>query len=264
MEIMQTVKALKIKIHLPSAHFRYPFTYQKRYTYPLPLYSTVLGFLTNLFNPEREKPLDKIKQNFEGLCIAICGSFETKTITTHWYRNLSKKAHIDRFFSPKNRYLDLQVEHPGGQSPVKLEVLRNVKVFVYLKGETEKLKTIETRINRELGEVIDTPHLGRAEDIIADIKASFVDLKKERFAGNLKRYFWIPKDSVKNSQPLGLLQKIPFCVIQKEPYRVFKFIEVYLNEGEFLLSDEVWVDPTEPQPVFFTKISCAGNNSISS
>jgi len=254
-----TAKALKIKITLPSAQFRYPFTYQKRYTYPIPPYSTVLGFLTNLFNPEREKPFEEIKEIFEGLEIAVCGSFETKTISQHWYRNLSKKAHVNRFHSPKNRYIDFQVEHPGGQSPIKLEVLRNVVVFVYLKGEEEKLQQIEKRINEELGEVIETPHLGRAEDIISDLEASFVNLKKNLFVGKLNRYFWIPKEAVNTSHPLGLLQKVPLCLIQKEPYRIFKFKEVYLNEGLFppyTLKEPIWVDSEEPQPAFFTKITC--------
>ena len=260
------MKTLKIKITLPSAQFRYPFTYQKRYTYPLPPYSTVLGFLTNLFNPEREKSLEEIKQIFEGLEIAVCGSFETKTITQHWYRNLSLKAHKARFYSPQNRYIDFQVEHPGRQSPIKLEVLRNLVVFVYLKGEEKKLQKLEKRINQELGEVIETPHLGRAEDIISDLKASIAELEQDLFVGKLNRYFWIPKDAVNTSRPLGLIQKIPFCLIQREPYRIFKFKEVYLNEGLFppyTLKKPVWVDPEEPQPVFFTKITCEEGNQNS-
>ncbi len=258
----ETAKALKIKITLPSAQFRYPFTYQKRYTYPIPPYSTVLGFLTNLFNPEREKAVEEIREIFEGLEIAVCGSFETKTISQHWYRNLSKKAHSNRFHSPQNRYIDFQLEHPGGQSPIKLEVLRNVVVFVYLKGEEEKLQQIEKRINEELGEVIETPHLGRAEDFISDVEASFVELRREKFFGKLDRYFWIPVEVAKElgaNRPLGLLQKIPLCLIQKESYRIFKFQKVYLNEGLFTpytFESELLIDPQEPQPVFFTKISC--------
>jgi CRISPR-associated protein Cas5t len=258
----ETEKVLKIKISLPSAQFRYPFTYQKRYSYPIPPYSTVLGFLTNLFNPEREKPLEEIKQIFESLEIAVSGEFETKTVNQYWFRNLSKKAHEKRFHSPKNRYWDFQVEHPGGQSPIKLEVLRNVKVFVYLRGDKDKLKQIERRINEELGEVIETPHLGRAEDFISDVEAHFVELRREKFFGKLNRYFWIPAEVAKElgtNRPPGLLQKIPLCLIQKEPYRIFKFQKVYLNDGLFTpytFESELLIDPRESQPVFFAKISC--------
>jgi len=261
-------KTLKIKIFLPSAQFRYPFTYQKRYSYPIPPYSTVLGFLTNLFNPKREKPLEEIKQIFEGLEIAVSGEFETKTVNQYWFRNLSKDAHNKRFHSPQNRYLDFQIEHPGGQSTIKLEVLRNVKVFVYLRGDEDKLKQIERRINEELGEVIETPHLGRAEDFISDVKAIFVNLQKEYFFGRVNRYSWIPQEEVQKlgiDRPLGLLQKIPLCLIQKEPYRIFKFKKVYLNDGLFspyTIKKKVWVDPSEDQPVFFTKISCAQTTEV--
>jgi len=45
---MQAMKALLIQIYQPTAHFRIPFTYQRRHTYPIPPYSTVIGLLCNL------------------------------------------------------------------------------------------------------------------------------------------------------------------------------------------------------------------------
>ena len=256
------IRALRIKINLPSAHFRYPFTFQKRYTYPIPPYSTVLGFLTNLFNPEREIPLKEIRKEFEGLEIAVGGNFESKTVNQYWFRNLSSNSHKSRFYSPYNREKDFQVEHPGGQSPIKIEVLIGVEVFIYLKRNEEKLKKIEERINYELGEMIETPHLGRAEDIISDINAEFVDLYEGKFFGNIKRYFWIPNEGKFKNKNLGLLQKIPFCQIPDNPkdFRIFEFKEVYLSEGNFprIANVETFIDEELNQPVFFTTITCGG------
>jgi CRISPR-associated protein Cas5t len=257
----EKIQALRLKISLPSAHFRYPFTFQKRYTYPIPPYSTVLGFLTNLFNPEREKTLEEIRRELEGLEIAICGNFESKTINQYWFRNLSEKYHIQRFYSPYNRILDFQVEHPGGQSPIKVEVLKDVLVFVYLNGDREKLHKLENRINHALGEMIEMPHLGRAEDIISDIIVEFIELKKSKFVGKVNRYFWIPNEGDFKNKSLGLLQKIPFCKLNdSRDFRLFQFKEVYLNEGNFPPQASVisFVDKELNQPVFFTTITCGG------
>ena len=255
------IQALRIKINLPSAHFRYPFTFQKRYTYPIPPYSTALGFLTNLFNPEREEPLEKIREKFEGLEIAICGHFESKTTNYYWFRNLSKDAHKERLFSPYNREMDFQIEHPGGQSPINIEILREVEVFIYVKGEEEKLSELENRINHKLGEMIETPHLGRAEDIISDISAELIELQEDRFIGKVKRYFWIPNEGTFKGKDLGLIQKIPLCKLKdSKKFRLFHFKEVYLNEGNFPPQADIvtFVDEELNQPVFFTRIACGG------
>jgi len=256
-------EALRITLELPVAHFRYPFTFQKRYTYPIPPYSTVLGFLTNLFNPERERPLREIKEIFEGLEIAVSGYFGSKSVNQYWFRNLSEKAHTKRFHSPRNRRLNFETEHPGGQSPIRIEVLRDVKIFIHLRGPEEKLLRVEERINRQLGEVIETPHLGRAEDIVSDIATEWVKLQKGEFMGRLNRYFWIPNEGPFKNKRLGLLQKVPFCQLDNpHDFRLFQFKEVYLNDGNFPLQKavETFIDKELRQPVFFTKISCGGQN----
>jgi len=70
------MKALLIKIYQPTAHYRMPFTYQRRHTYPIPPYSTVIGFLCNMLgiihqDNEWYKKLKKCK-------LSISGRFEQK------------------------------------------------------------------------------------------------------------------------------------------------------------------------------------------
>jgi len=43
---------LRLQLYQPHAHFRIPFSYQRRHTYPIPPYSTVIGFLSNLLGYE--------------------------------------------------------------------------------------------------------------------------------------------------------------------------------------------------------------------
>jgi CRISPR-associated protein Cas5, N-terminal domain len=45
---MSSLKTLRLKIYQPQAHYRVPFTYQRRHTYPIPPYSTVIGLLCNV------------------------------------------------------------------------------------------------------------------------------------------------------------------------------------------------------------------------
>ncbi|MEM4314681.1 MAG: CRISPR-associated protein Cas5, partial [Thermoplasmata archaeon] len=82
------MRSLKLKIYQPHAHYRIPFTYQRRHTYPIPPYSTVIGLLCNILgirNIEgKEEPC--MNQNcscdyhkLKNIKISICGKFESKT-----------------------------------------------------------------------------------------------------------------------------------------------------------------------------------------
>ncbi|MGB9677695.1 MAG: CRISPR-associated protein Cas5, partial [Candidatus Ratteibacteria bacterium] len=42
------MKVSKLKIYQPQAHYRIPFTYQRKHTYPIPPYSTIIGLLCNV------------------------------------------------------------------------------------------------------------------------------------------------------------------------------------------------------------------------
>ncbi len=99
---MQPIKALKLKIYQPSAHYRVPFSYQRRFTYPIPPFSTVKGLLCNLLGITDQNYGDFV----EGLHIAVLGRYESLTREYTWFRNLSKKSHIDRFHTVSNRIIE--------------------------------------------------------------------------------------------------------------------------------------------------------------
>ncbi|MCX7640471.1 MAG: CRISPR-associated protein Cas5, partial [Pyrinomonadaceae bacterium] len=121
---------LRIEIYQPQSHYRIPTTYQRRHTYPIPPYSTLIGFLCNTLGINDQRLKRKIDE--EEIClydelkkikISIAGCFESKVTEYIWFRNLSKEKHEKRFGYAENRYIGGHIEHIGGQSPILIDTL---------------------------------------------------------------------------------------------------------------------------------------------
>ena len=185
---------LRIVIHQPQAHYRIPFTYQRRHSYALPPYSTIIGFFCNACgiddqNNELYKTLTKSK-------ISIAGRFENKTTEMIWFRNLSKKAHTDTFGDISIREKNGNLCHPGGQSPIKIDVLENVELVIHIHhDEKEKLEQIEQKLKNPK-ERLQPLHIGRAEDWIVYQDISIIEddiIEYQRHDGQYPYFFWIPE-----------------------------------------------------------------------
>ncbi len=158
-------KILKIKIYQPDAHYRVPFSYQRRFTYPIPPFSTVKGLICNLMGI-RDESDELFRKMKEGLSLGIYGRYESLVKEYVWFRNLEKKSHVARFKTVKNRYIDCIPQHPGGQMPVIVDVLHNVNLIIYLyHSDTEFLKEIEVAFENPTKRYSPI-HLGRAEDLV--------------------------------------------------------------------------------------------------
>ena len=123
------MKLLRIKIYQPHAHFRIPFSLQRRHTYPIPPYSTVIGFLINLlgiFDTNEKIYQDGLKK----IKISISGNFKSKTVEYIWLRNSSKKSRKERFEPYSNRTLNEEIENYGGQIPTKIDVLNDIRLLI--------------------------------------------------------------------------------------------------------------------------------------
>jgi len=259
---MNELEVLRVKIYQPQAHFRIPFTYQRRHTYPIPPYSTFIGLLCNILGIRNDKgkgePCENSNcncdyHNLKKLKISICGRFESKTTEYIWFRNLRKNSHEERFASYKNRYVSGHIEHIGGQMPVPIDVLNDVKLWFYLYHEDKEFL-------EKIGENFKSPtsriyplHLGRAEDwiVIEDVK--FTKLTKKRILyGDV--FSWIPEriyfDGNFNFKRVsGLLYKLPTFYAKVDGKRNFKYENVKLNDG--VIKDvEFYYDSEEEKPVF--------------
>lgn len=261
------MKLLRIKIYQPQAHYRIPFAYQRRHTYPLPPYSTVIGFLINalgIFNQEDELYKNGIKH----LKISIAGRFESKITEYIWFRNLSKEKHIQRFSYVENRELNGHVEHIGGQSPMSIDVLNDMHVLIYLFHPEQKyLEQIKDEISNP-NHRLEVLHLGRAEDwIVLEEEPMYLDsdrLEHKRWDADYNHFFWVPKkaftiDSHKTDYYNidGLLYNLPtFCEIEnyqntfnRHGVRRFEYMRTKLNDGK-IKETELLLDKELNLPIF--------------
>ncbi|NLC06575.1 MAG: type I-B CRISPR-associated protein Cas5 [Syntrophomonadaceae bacterium] len=201
---MPSIKALRISVSLPNAHFRVIHSNSPCKTYPLPPYSTVIGFLANILGDK-----DKINQMLdETFALGILAKHKYLTREYTWLRNLSPASHRSRFCSNTNRKWQELPEHPGGQSPMVVEVLNQVQVYLYLCHSNSSLL-------QELQQNITAPekwfshlHLGRSEDWAMVESANMIDLSVSNSVEDLKEagsyYQWMPD----SKHTFGLNDKI--------------------------------------------------------
>lgn len=246
------MKVLRIKIYQPTAHYRLPFTYQRRHTYPIPPYSTVIGFFCNLLGIDSQK--NELYQKLKKTRISISGRFESKITEYIWFRNLSKAAHTKRFSYVNNREINGHVEHIGGQSPMSIDTLNDVHITIHLayNGEDNFLEFVKSEIENPVNR-LEPLHLGRAEDwIVIEEEPKLFDLSElvyDRYDGNYKNFFWIPekfigKDKNEETNEVfdGLLYNLPTFVTIKDyetthnrhGIREFETIRTKLNDGLFI------------------------------
>lgn len=187
---------LRLSIYQPQAHYRVPFTYKRRHTYPIPPYSTIIGFLCNVSGvDDQEKKI--YKEIISKLKISISGKFKLKNTEMIWFRNLSKDAHEKTYGSIDVREKNGNVGHIGGQSPIKIDVLEDIELFIYLYHDNkEYLNSLkENLINPR--ERLQVMHIGRAEDWIIYKDEPKVlnnsELIAQRKDADYGLFFWIPE-----------------------------------------------------------------------
>lgn len=245
------MKVLRIKIYQPTAHYRLPFTYQRRHTYPIPPYSTVIGFFCNLLGIDNQE--NELYQKLKQTRISISGRFDSKITEYIWFRNLSKTAHIGRFGSESNREINGHVEHIGGQSPMSIDTLNEVHITIHLANEDESfLSDVKAAVENPIKR-LEPLHLGRAEDwIVIEDEPALFDLSEfeyDRKDGNYKNFFWIPDKFVgengedkTNESFDGLFYNMPTFVTIKNyettqnrhGIREFETMRTKLNDGLFI------------------------------
>jgi len=183
------MKVLRLKIYQPSAHYRIPFTSARRHTYPIPPYSTVIGLICNVLGIENQEN-ENFKKLKKGLSLAIYGKYKFLNREYIWLRNLNEKDHERRFGCSDRRIIDQLPEHPGGQIPVRVDVLEEVKLLIYIKYNDEKFL-------QEIKDAFENPrkrnspiHLGRAEDWVIFEEINMIELNREKtpLYGRLKDY----------------------------------------------------------------------------
>jgi len=270
------MKVLKLKIFQPTAHYRIPFTFARKHTYPIPPYSTVIGLICNVLGIERQDGEFEILKN--GLSLAIYGKYKFLNREYVWLRTLSKEEHNRRFGYPENRIIDQMPEHPGGQIPTRIDVLENVNLLIYIKHEDEKFLERMKNAFENPEQRIYHLHLGRAEDLVVfEGIDDEIKIEKKPLYGKLENYdfTWLVdpergekyldeslncenyKEFFKKTQGSYHLITSFYKII--EEIRVFEYIPVKLFEGGsfplyFGKPFEFIFDEKENIPLFFAKM----------
>lgn len=259
------MKSLLIKIYQPTAHYRMPFTYQRRHTYPIPPYSTVIGFMCNLLGIDHQgkEQYDKLKK-----CkLSISGKFEQKLTEYIWFRNLSKKSHEKYFGSTETREKNGEINHIGGQSPMRIDVLENMHLNIHLAGDEDFLRELETNLYNPVNR-LETVHLGRAEDWLVFESIQLVELEKSERDKNYNHFFWIPQHigadetiAFDFDKADGLFYNLPvFATIKdydkthnRHAERSFTYMRSKLNDGA-ITGMEYLYDEQSGVPVFLADL----------
>lgn len=178
---------------MPNAHFRVIHSSDPRKTYPVPPYSTIIGFLANVIGN-----MQQIEVMLQGdLALGALSRYDYITREYTWLRNLLAKQHKRRFGSTSNRVYQDVTEHIGGQSPVSIEVLNDVQIILYVYHSNPVILTL-------LQENVVAPekwfnhlHLGRAEDWAMVNSCASVTLPVSNSPADLRnadQYFqWMPE-----------------------------------------------------------------------
>lgn len=260
-------QVLKVKIYQPDAHYRVPFSYQRRFTYPIPPYSTVKGLICNLMGI-RDDADERLKKIKEGLSLAIYGRYESLVKEYIWFRNLKEKSHINKFHTVTNRIIDNVPQHPGGQMPVTVDVLHNVSLMIYIcHPDPNFLKNISDAFENP-SERLSTIHLGRSEDwlVFEEIRWP-VELRQESVM-NIKHFTWMPEKEFADKGFIdgeyedffnglsGNLFRLPtYYKITDSNQRIFnEYVTVKLYEGGSFKRRKFYVDGNENLPIIFSRL----------
>lgn len=259
-------KVIKIKITQPNAHYRLPFAFKRRFTYPIPPFSTFKGLLCNLLGIRHEEQKEYLEIK-NGLSIFICGKYEALVNEYVWFRNLSIKSHEDKYGDTNNRTINGKVSHIGGQIPVNVDTLDNTTVYIYLhhkNNEFQKilLENIKKPINRNT-----VLHLGRAEDWIVLEEVKEIELEKKAVR-KLPYFAWIPEkeflspdfkvddyeDFYKNISG-NLIRQPTFYTVKNNQRHFYKNVTTKLFEGGSFRKHNLFVDIEENNlPIIFTHL----------
>lgn len=240
---MSKVNILRFNVSLPSANFRVAQSNNPRRTYPMPPYSTVIGLLANIIG--NQENIDMMLA--EPFALGIACKYENMTREYTWLRNLNSEMHKRRFYFKDNRMCQGVPEHPGGQSPITIEVLNEVTVVIYLQHPQQEIEDILLNNYNRPETWISHLHMGRSEDWAIIDSVNKMELLLSNKPGSFKQaasyYQWLPlpeyafglEGLIKRNDYEGLYNKI-----QGSAVLVTSFYErVKMNEAVIRNFDHV-------------------------
>jgi len=210
-------KIIKLKIFQEKAVFRTPYSMEVVETYPLPPYSTIIGFIHNMMS-------------------------ETNTIKDI---NLSVQGKYDNLLREFVSYHKFEKESYKGKTyPIIITSLIDLELIIHIKMPSEEL---HQKLFNSLHNPPYFPYLGRPEDLITQMEVleecekDFDPSETERGTLTIPYDSFIPFELAKSLEIVGIPYLIPGYYTLKsfkkkrkdEIFRDFEMIKViYAQRGQ--------------------------------
>jgi CRISPR-associated protein Cas5t len=209
------MKIIRLKAFQEKASYRVAYSFENIETYPLPPYSTVLGFIHNIL---------QAKETIEGINLSIQGRYEG--LVKNYVR-------FHKFESKKTE---------GKPYPVVVAELFNIELVVHIKMPNEELHRVlfESFKNPSF-----YPYLGRPEDLILKMQVEEIeDTQKE--VEDLLYDTYIPRDIAAKLELDGIFYSLDAYYKKINNRRVFEKIPVLYVQEEYPIAEEVNCDGEYP------------------
>lgn len=209
------MNVIRLNISQEKASYRVAYSFENIETYPLPPYSTVLGFIHNFLQK---------RETIEGINLSIQGRYEglvKNYVRFHKYN--SKKTE-------------------GIPYPVVLAELFNIELIIHITMPNEDL-------HRDLFESLKNPpcypYLGRPEDLI--LKMNVEEIKEEiKKVDELPYNAYIPKAIASDKELNGILYNLDYYYEKINKRRVFKKVPVLYVQEQYECDFEINHDGEYP------------------
>ncbi len=196
-----------------NAVFRTPYSMEIIETYPLPPYSTVLGFIHSVLN---------FDNTIENINLSIQGEFGGLIRDYAWFHKFNEKE--------LNKGGDIK----GTKYPVLISTLSDLHLLIHIKMPNEEL-------HLNLFQSLKSPksffHLGRREDLITKIDVALTKVEDREIPELLPFSAYIPLPLARDFGFSGIYYRIPsYYVLTEIPskpkarIRVFTWHEVIFVE----------------------------------
>lgn len=230
-------KIIKLKIYQEKAVFRIPWSMEVIETYPLPPYSTILGFIHNML---------KVHNTIYGINISIQGKYENLTRELVRYQKYEKGKNEGKFY------------------PIVVTSLANLELIIHIKMPDHKL---HINLLQSLKDPPYFPYLGRPEDLIThmeiyeDEEKEFEPSKTEEGALTLPYNCYVNADIAKNLKINGIPYLIPSYYKlapaigrgkSRETFRDFEMINVIYAQANQTITEKIKID-SEGIPVWWMR-----------
>jgi len=244
------MELLRIKAFQPFTCYRKPFSYGFWDTYPLPPFSTILGWVHWILGESDRE--DKLPMN-----IGVTGQFES---ITHDLQTLIK---FDRKRNKEGEIVLEDFNKTLSSTPTYVANVTNIHLRIYLKMEREYLEKFKDQVLQ-----INYPSLGRYEDLMRIDGVDFIKPEKRKLTNltpaNINYSVYLDPGTSEVTGQKGSNFQLPFYHNLVNGLRFFEKEKVVytdtaaLNKGEFLFdtdTDELFQEPVIIQ--LFGKFSSA-------